>query len=52
MKYRYLDRVQVDIGLGDVPAVGGAHYVLVFVDHATRYNWVFPLKMLSSSDIC
>ena len=41
----------MDIGFCDTIAVGGARYCLVFVDRATRYNWVFPLKTLSSSDI-
>ena len=50
-KYRYLDRVHVDIGFGDTVAVGGARYALVFVDRATRYNWVFPLKTLDTGDI-
>ena len=41
----------MDIGFGDCITIGGARYCLVFVDRATRYNWVFPLKTLSSSDI-
>ena len=49
--YKYLDKVHVDIGFGDTIAIGGARYVLVFVDRATRFNWVFILKTLSKSDI-
>ena len=49
--YRYLDKVHANIGFGDTIAVGGARYVLVFVDRATRYNWVFPLTTLSSENI-
>merc|ERR1712194_616455 len=48
---KYLDKVHVDIGFGDTIAIGGARYVLVFVDRATRFNWVFALKTLSKSDI-
>ena len=50
-KYRYLDKVHVDIGFGDCISVGGARYCLVFVDRATGYNWVFPLENLSATDI-
>ena len=50
-KYHYLDKVHCDIGFGDTIAVGGARYVLVFVDRATRYNWVFALKTLAASEI-
>ena len=33
-------------------AVGGERYCLVFVDRATRYNWVLALKTLGTTDIC
>ena len=49
--YKYLDKVHGDIGFSDTIAIGGACYVLVFVNRATRYNWVFALKTLSKSDI-
>ena len=42
----------MNIGFGDTIAVGGARYCIVFVDRATRYNWVFTLKTLSATDIC
>ena len=45
----YLDVVHVDIFFGDCVSTGGFRYSLVFVDRATRYNWVFGLKDLSSS---
>jgi hypothetical protein len=47
----YLDIVHVDIAFGDCVLVGGFWYSLVFVDQATRYNWVFGLKDLSSASI-
>ncbi len=47
----YLDVVHVDIAFGDCVSTGGFQYSLVFVDRATRYNWVFGLKDLSSSSI-
>ena len=43
--------MHVDIGFGDTVAVGGARYALVFVDRATRYNWVFALKSLAKEEI-
>ncbi len=47
----FLGVVHVDIAFGDCIAPGGFHYALIFVDHATRYNWVFGLKDLSSDSI-
>ena len=47
----YLDIVHVDIAFGDCVSTGGFRYSLIFVDRATRYNWVFGLKDLSSSSI-
>ena len=48
---KYLDVVHLDIGFGDCTSVGGNRYVIVFVDRATRYNWVFGLKTLSAEDV-
>ena len=31
IKYRYIDKVHVDIGFGDTIVVGGTRYYLVFV---------------------
>ena len=47
----YLDIVHVDIAFGDCVSTGGCRYSLVFVDRATRYNWVFGLKDLSGPSI-
>jgi hypothetical protein len=47
----YLDVVHVDVAFGDCVSTGGIRYSLVFVDRATRYNWVFGLKDLSSLSI-
>ena len=47
----YLDIVHVDIAFGDCVSTGGFRYSLVFVDRATRYNWVFGLKDISCSSI-
>ena len=49
--YRYLDAVHMDIAFGDCVSVGGFRFVLILVDRATRYNWAFGLKTLSSSYI-
>ena len=47
----YLDIFHVDIVFGDCVDPGGYRYELIFVDRATRYNWVFGLKDLSSEAI-
>ncbi len=49
--YRYLDTVHMNIAFGDCVSVGGYHFALILVDRATRYNWAFGLKTLSSSCI-
>jgi hypothetical protein len=51
LKYKYLGAVHIDIAFGNCLSVGGFWYALVLVDHATRYNWVFGLKNLSSDAI-
>ncbi len=43
--YFYLDFVHVDITFGDCILVRGFCYSLIFVDWATRFNWVFGLKV-------
>ena len=43
----FLDVIHVNIAFGDCISVGGFHYSLIFVDRATRYNWVFGIKDLS-----
>ncbi len=50
-KYKYLDAVHMDIAFGDCVSVGGYRYALILVDRATRYNWAFGLRSLSSSYI-
>ncbi len=47
----YLDIVHIDIAFGDCVSIGGYKYALVFVDPATRYNWMFGLKSLQHDDI-
>jgi hypothetical protein len=47
----YLDIVHIDIAFGDCALIGGYKYALVFVNHATRYNWTFGLKYLQHEDI-
>ena len=46
--YCYLDAVHMDIAFGDCLLVGGYRYALILVDRASRYNWTFGLKSLSS----
>jgi hypothetical protein len=50
-KYFYLDAVHMDIAFGDCLSVGGYKYALILVNHASRYNWTFGLKLLSSNCI-
>jgi hypothetical protein len=49
--YRLLDAVHMDIAFGDSVTVGGYRFALILVDRATRYNWAFGLKTLSSDCI-
>jgi hypothetical protein len=50
-QYRYLDAVHMDITFGDCLSVGGFCYALILVVRATRYNWLFGLKDLSSGSV-
>jgi hypothetical protein len=50
-KFYFLDVVHADIAFGDCVLLGGFHYALILVDRATRYNWVYGLKDLSSDSI-
>ncbi len=50
-KYKYLNAVHMDIVFGDCVSVGGYSYALILVNRATRYNWAFGLRLLSSLDI-
>jgi hypothetical protein len=46
-----LDIIHNDIAFGDCASIGGFKYALIFVGHATRYNWTFSLKSLQHDDI-
>ncbi len=50
-KYFYLDAIHMDVAFGDCLSVGGYKYALILVDLASRYNWTFSLKLLSSDCI-
>ena len=45
------DVVHCNIGFGSKMAIGGTKYALFFVDKATRFKYVYPLKDLQSSSI-
>jgi len=47
----FLDVVHLDIGYGDCKAVGGAKYVILLVDQATRFSWVYALRSLNHKEI-
>jgi hypothetical protein len=49
--YRFLNAVHMDIAFGDCISVGGYRFALILVDCATRYNWAFGSKTLSSNCI-
>jgi hypothetical protein len=51
MRYLYLDAVHMDIDFSNCLFGGGYKYALILVDRATRYNWTFGLKLLSSECI-
>jgi hypothetical protein len=47
-----MEVVHCDIGYGDTKSFGnGATYCMVFVDRATRYNWIYPLKSLTHTTL-
>jgi hypothetical protein len=50
-RWKYLEKVHLDIVFGDCVALGGYCYALILVDAATRFTWVFGLTSLSSTDI-
>jgi hypothetical protein len=50
-KYFYLDAIHMDIAFGDCLSIGGNKYALILVDSATRYDWTFGLRLLSSDCI-
>jgi hypothetical protein len=50
-KYKFLGSVHMDIAFGDCLSIGSFQYALILVDHATRYNWTFGLKMLTLASI-
>jgi len=48
----FMEVVHCDIGYGDTKSVGnGAAYCMVFVDRATRYTWIYPLKSLTHTSL-
>ena len=47
----FLNILHFDIAFSSCVLVGGFCYSLIFVDRATRYNWVFGLKDLSKESI-
>jgi hypothetical protein len=49
--YRFIDAVHIGIAFDDCVSVGGYRFALILNDPATRYNWSFGLKTLSSDCI-
>jgi hypothetical protein len=48
----FLNVVHCDIGYGDTKSIGnGASHCILFVDHASRYTWIYPLKSLYHESI-
>jgi hypothetical protein len=47
----YLEIVHLDISFGNCASVGGFKYALIFMDHATWYNWCFGLKSLHHEEV-
>jgi hypothetical protein len=48
---QYLDIIHVKFAFGDCAYIGSFKYALIFVDHATCYNWTFGLKLFKHDDI-
>ena len=48
-KLQYSDVWHINIGFGPTSAIGGIRYCLMFVDKATRYRRMYPLKNLTTS---
>jgi hypothetical protein len=48
---KYLEIVHVDIAFNNCMSIGSIELTLIFVDHATCYNWTFGLKSLQHIDI-
>jgi hypothetical protein len=47
----YLCTVHMDIGYGDCISIGGFQYVILLVDRATRFQWVYGLKSMTQENI-
>jgi hypothetical protein len=50
-RYRYLNKVHMDIIVGDCMALGGIRYALLLVDVSTRYSWIFGMNSLTSTEV-
>lgn len=49
---KYIEVVHCNIGYGDTKSIGnGPSHCLIFVDRATRYTWLYPLKSLHRGSI-
>lgn len=47
-----MDIVHCDIGYRDCKSIGnGASYFIIFIDRATRYTWIYPLRSLHHDSI-
>jgi hypothetical protein len=47
----YLRTVHMDIGYGDCVSIGGFRYVLLLVDRATRFQWIYGLRTMTQDNI-
>lgn len=48
----FMEVVRCDIGYGDAKSAGnGASYCVLFIDQATWYAWIYPLKSLCHDSV-
>lgn len=51
-KYTLLSKIMCDIsGKIHIQGIQGVHYFMLFIDHASRYKWIYFIKELSTESL-